>query len=226
MIKHKFIKPGQILNIISGSFLIIAAIIILMDLIILNVVQYYTLITIIDSVVIALSIGMIVMASLCLGFTKGKTYTSNGKIFCFLTICIETLLIILGIVDMVLFIKMSNSIKFSFAVSLASCLIMAIALFIGYKKSVVGTKEEIEGALKIARKPSPKIIQKSISIENAINVEKTLDLEYEKTKSDVKNVSYSSQLERIEKLYDLFEKGLISKEEYEDKKKSILSEIE
>lgn len=226
MIKHKFIKPGQILNIISGSFLIIAAIIILMDLIILNVVQYYTLITIIDSVVIALSIGMIVMASLCLGFTKGKTYTSNGKIFCFLTICIETLLIILGIVDMVLFIKMSNSIKFSFAVSLASCLIMAIALFIGYKKSVVGTKEEIEGALKIARKPSPKIIQKSISVENAINVEKTLDLEYEKTKSDVKNVSYSSQLERIEKLYDLFEKGLISKEEYEDKKKSILSEIE
>ena len=225
MIKHKFIKPGQILNIISGSFLIIAAIIILMDLIILNVVQYYTLITIIDSVVIALSIGMIVMASLCLGFTKGKTYTSNGKIFCFLTICIETLLIILGIVDMVLFIKMSNSIKFSFAVSLASCLIMAIALFIGYKKSVVGTKEEIEEALKIARKPSPKIIQKSISIENAINVEKTLDLEYEKTKSDVKNVSYSSQLERIEKLYDLFEKGLISKEEYEDKKKSILSEI-
>lgn len=225
MIKHKFIKPGQILNIISGSFLIIAAIIILMDLIRLNVVQYYTLITIIDSVVIALSIGMIVMASLCLGFTKGKTYTSNGKIFCFLTICIETLLIILGIVDMVLFIKMSNSIKFSFAVSLASCLIMAIALFIGYKKSVVGTKEEIEEALKIARKPSPKIIQKSISIENAINVEKTLDLEYEKTKSDVKNVSYSSQLERIEKLYDLFEKGLISKEEYEDKKKSILSEI-
>lgn len=225
MIKHKFIKPGQILNIISGSFLIIAAIIILMDLIRLNVVQYYTLITIIDSVVIALSIGMIVMASLCLGFTKGKTYTSNGKIFCFLTICIETLLIILGIVDMVLFIKMSNSIKFSFAVSLASCLIMAIALFIGYKKSVVGTKEEIEETLKIARKPSPKIIQKSISIENAINVEKTLDLEYEKTKSDVKNVSYSSQLERIEKLYDLFEKGLISKEEYEDKKKSILSEI-
>lgn len=225
MIKHKFIKPGQILNIISGSFLIIAAIIILMDLIRLNVVQYYTLITIIDSVVIALSIGMIVMASLCLGFTKGKTYTSNGKIFCFLTICIETLLIILGIVDIVLFIKMSNSIKFSFAVSLASCLIMAIALFIGYKKSVVGTKEEIEEALKIARKPSPKIIQKSISIENAINVEKTLDLEYEKTKSDVKNVSYSSQLERIEKLYDLFEKGLISKEEYEDKKKSILSEI-
>lgn len=225
MIKHKFIKPGQILNIISGSFLIIAAIIILMDLIRLNVVQYYTLITIIDSVVIALSIGMIVMASLCLGFTKGKTYTSNGKIFCFLTICIETLLIILGIVDMVLFIKMSNSIKFSFAVSLASCLIMAIALFIGYKKSVVGTKEEIEEALKIARKPSPKIIQKSISIENAINVEKTLDLEYEKTKSNVKNVSYSSQLERIEKLYDLFEKGLISKEEYEDKKKSILSEI-
>ena len=225
MIKHKFIKPGQILNIISGSFLIIAAIIILMDLIRLNVVQYYTLITIIYSVVIALSIGMIVMASLCLGFTKGKTYTSNGKIFCFLTICIETLLIILGIVDMVLFIKMSNSIKFSFAVSLASCLIMAIALFIGYKKSVVGTKEEIEETLKIARKPSPKIIQKSISIENAINVEKTLDLEYEKTKSDVKNVSYSSQLERIEKLYDLFEKGLISKEEYEDKKKSILSEI-
>ena len=225
MIKHKFIKPGQILNIISGSFLIIAAIIILMDLIRLNVVQYYTLITIIDSVVIALSIGMIVMASLCLGFTKGKTYTSNGKIFCFLTICIETLLIILGIVDMVLFIKMSNSIKFSFVVSLVSCLIMIIALFIGYKKSVVGTKEEIEEALKIAREPSPKIIQKSISIERAINVEKTLDLEYEKTKSDVKNVSYSSQLERIEKLYDLLEKGLISKEEYEDKKKSILSEI-
>ena len=210
MKKSKLINPAEIINIVTGSFLLITAISTFVSLISLKVIQYYVLAFIVNLFLIILGIGLIIISSLCLAFTKRKTYTSKGEKFCLLTIFLEIIIIALEIVNVLLAIKMYNRVNpmlfFYIFISVATTMF----LLVGVKESVVGSKEEIEAKLK-------PIIDKSIVMQQN-NV-------YVENKITNKNVSFNEQIDRIEKIYNLYQKGILSKEEYETKKNEILSQI-
>lgn len=210
MKKSKLINPAEIINIVTGSFLLITAISTFVSLISLKVIQYYVLAFIVNLFLIILGIGLIIISSLCLAFTKSKTYTSKGEKFCLLTIFLEIIIIALEIVNVLLAIKMYNRVNpmlfFYIFISVATTMF----LLVGFKESVVGSKEEIEAKLK-------PIIDKSIVMQQN-NV-------YVENKITNKNVSFNEQIDRIEKIYNLYQKGILSKEEYETKKNEILSQI-
>ena len=210
MKKSKLINPAEITNIITGSFLLITAISTFVSLISLKVIQYYVLAFIANLFLIILGIGLIIISSLCLAFTKRKTYTPKGEKFCLLTIFLEIIIIALEIVNVLLAIKMYNRVNpmlfFYIFISVATTMF----LLVGFKESVVGSKEEIEAKLK-------PIIDKSIVMQQN-NV-------YVENKITNKNVSFNEQIDRIEKIYNLYQKGILSKEEYETKKNEILSQI-
>ena len=195
MKKSKLINPAEIINIVTGSFLLITAISTFVSLISLKVIQYYVLAFIVNLFLIILGIGLIIISSLCLAFTKRKSYTSKGEKFCLLTIFLEIIIIALEIVNVLLAIKMYNRVN---------------PMLFFYIESVVGSKEEIEAKLK-------PIIDKSIVMQQN-NV-------YVENKITNNNVSFNEQIDRIEKIYNLYQNGILSKEEYETKKNEILSQI-
>ena len=149
MKKSKLITPGQIINIVNSSLLAITSINTLIGLIRLNVIQYYVLAFIVNFFLALLGIGLIIISSLCLRFTRRKTYTAKGEIFCFITIFLEVIIIILEIINIILIMKMSYSVNPIIFVYIFVSLTTTIFMLIGFKESVVGSKEEIETQLLI-----------------------------------------------------------------------------
>ncbi len=210
MKKSKLLSPGEIINIINSSFLIITSFNIFISLINLELVQYYVLAFIINIFLIILGIGLIVMSSLCLAFTKRKTYTLKGEKFSLLSIILEVIIIALEVANVVLTIKMFNRVNPMLFVCIFVFLTTTMFLLTSFKESVVGSKEEIETILK------PKIK------ENIVEQQATILI---KNKPNSINICFTEQINKLEKLHNLFQNGVITKEEYEEKKKNILSQI-
>ena len=211
MKKSKLINPAEIINIVNGSFLTITSISTFVSLISLKLIQYYVLAFVVNFFIIILGIGLIVISSLCLAFTKRKTYTLKGEKFCLLTILLEVIIIALEIVNVVLALNMTNRVNPILFVYIFILVTTTMFLLISFKESVIGSKEEIEAKLNPAMKPQNEITQpKTVLIKNKVNST---------------NVCLTDQMDKLEKLYSLFQKGVLTKEEYEEKKKNILAQI-
>ena len=212
MKKSKLITPGQIINIVNSSLLVITSINTLISLIRLNVMQYYVLAFIVNFFLALLGIGLIVISSLCLRFTRKKTYTAKGEIFCLITIFLEVIIIILEIINIILIMKMSYSVNPMIFVYIFVSVTTTIFMLIGFKESVVGSKEEIESKLNPIINPNAIIKQQQQQV--IIN-----------NKVVSANICFSEQMDKLEKIHNLYQNGILTKEEYEEKKKNILSQI-
>ena len=211
MKKSKLITPGQIINIVNSSLLAITSINTLIGLIRLNVIQYYVLAFIVNFFLALLGIGLIIISSLCLRFTRRKTYTAKGEIFCLITIFLEVIIIILEIINIILILKMADYINPMIFLCLFTCFVTTIFLLVGFKESVVGSKEEIDSKLNPITNPNFIIKkQQQVIINNKVASA---------------NICFSEKMDKLEKMHNLYQKGILTKEEYEEKKKNILSQI-
>lgn len=211
MKKSKLITPSQIINIVNSSLLAITSINTLIGLIRLNVIQYYVLAFIVNFFLALLGIGLIIISSLCLRFTRRKTYTAKGEIFCLITIFLEVIIIILEIINIILILKMADYINPMIFLCLFTCFVTTIFLLVGFKESVVGSKEEIDSKLNPITNPNFIIKkQQQVIINNKVASA---------------NICFSEKMDKLEKMHNLYQKGILTKEEYEEKKKNILSQI-
>lgn len=211
MKKSKLITPGQIINIVNSSLLAITSINTLIGLIRLNVIQYYVLAFITNFFLALLGIGLIIISSLCLRFTRRKTYTAKGEIFCFITIFLEVIIIILEIINIILIMKMSYSVNPIIFVYIFVSLTTTIFMLIGFKESVVGSKEEIDSKLNPITNPNFIIKkQQQVIINNKVASA---------------NICFSEKMDKLEKIHNLYQNGILTKEEYEEKKKVILEKL-
>ena len=211
MKKSKLITPGQIINIVNSSLLAITSINTLIGLIRLNVIQYYVLAFIVNFFLALLGIGLIIISSLCLRFTRRKTYTAKGEIFCLITIFLEVIIIILEIINIILIMKMFYSVNPIIFVYIFVSVTTTIFMLIGFKESVVGSKEEIDSKLNPITNPNFIIKkQQQVIINNKVASA---------------NICFSEKMDKLEKMHNLYQKGILTKEEYEEKKKNILSQI-
>ena len=217
MRKSKFLTPAGVLGIIGGSFTILTAIVILVQFTAPSIISYFLSLFIVAIMIFLIGVYTIISCSLCLYYNKKKTYTHKGKNACLISLIANGLILLFNFIETSLYFSATNhhTILFDLLVAIILNILALIFYIIGFVQSVPGSPEEIQDVL--TRRVAPinyPVVQPLVNNERPV-VDSPIA-----PKDDASN-----SIELLEKLFDLRQKGVISEEEYESKKKDLLSKI-
>ncbi len=216
MKKHKLLTPAAILGIVGCAFALIAGLSVFL---VMSLYQYlrnsYPVILLIFTLLSLGGIFGIIFCSLALGFNKKKIYSKKGALFCTISLYTNAALMALSVIGM-LSIAISQSglkIPAELILSFIVCLLSLIFYCIGVNNSIVGTSEEIAKA------------QQTINYANNIAYRSVNNQCYASTNDKSSEDTTNTLIETLEKLYNLYQNGVLTQEEYEEKKKIILEKL-
>ena len=161
-----------------------------------------------------LNIVKIVFFSVSLANIK-KAYNKKAKKLYLVSASINISVMVMLIFDIVMAINMNNNLSIGFcACLLLEALVMLFAIT-GIKDSVVDVTIECSNTKEnTTQVKEPNLCVKDSVYINANNENSTPKIKNNKTSLDV-----------LEKLYNLWQNGVITKEDYEKKKNKILSDL-
>lgn len=215
MKKNVFLKPASILAIIGGALLIIMSFVTIIQIANIRVFQYYIGYTLVNVILIILSIVKIVFFSISLANIK-KTYSKKTKKLYIVSTSINISIMLILLLDIIIAINMSNNLSIGFCACLLLEAVVMLFAITGIKNSVVdvaiycsNTKENIT-----------QVKEQNSSVKDSVYINAPIE---NNTPKIIQNNNTS--LDVLEKLYNLLQKGVITKEEYETKKNKILSDL-
>lgn len=217
MKKNKLLTPAGVLGIIGGSFTVLAAIVILVQIVVPSAIGYFLALFVVAIIIFLVGVFTIISCSLCLYCNKKKTYTPKGKTTCLISLIANGSILLFNFIEISLYFSATtpHTILFDLLVAIILNIIALIFYAIGFAQSVPGSPEEIQDVLTGRVKPiNYPVVQPLVNVERPV-VDSPLQ-----SKDDTSN-----SIELLEKLFDLRQKGIISEEEYEEKKKTILEKI-
>ncbi len=214
MKKSVFLKPAGILGIIGGALLTIMSFVSIIQIANARVFQYYIWYFLVNVILMILSIVKIVFFSVSLANIK-KAYSKKAKKLYLVSASINISVMVMLIFDIIMAINMNNNLSIGFcACLLLEALVMLFAIT-GIKDSVVDVTIECSNTKEnTTQVKGPNLCVKDSVYINANNENSTPKIKNNKTSLDV-----------LEKLYNLWQNGVITKEDYEKKKNKILSDL-
>ena len=217
MKKHKLLTPAGILGIIGSSISLLAGLSLVISVaasgVSLNIIAtQFVVILIIGIILLFVGIFGVIICSLALGANKKKTYSINGKKLCIASLAANIALLVLIFLEIVMVLSVNHTFLLDLSSAFILCLLSVIFYSIGISKSVPGTNEEINRALMpninasyiVNKQPTNEVVNKA----NETTANTTEDL-----------------IDTLEKLYNLYQNGILTQEEYEEKKKIILEKL-
>lgn len=150
----------------------------------------------------------IIICSLALAENKKKTYSSKGKKLCIVSLIANASLLAILLMTLLIYRLFILDLVAAFIL----CLLSVIFYGVGISKSIPGTQEQINEALMMAYTNNVVVVS-----ANNTNVPST--------PTNANSNGNDDLIASLEKLYNLYQNGVLSKEEYEEKKKVILEKL-
>ena len=219
MKKHKLLTPAGILGIIGSSISLLAGLSLVISVtasgVSLNIIAtQFVVILIIGILLLFVGIFGVIICSLSLGANKKKTYSINGKKLCIASLSANIALLVLIFLEIVMVLSVNHTFLLDLSSAFILCLLSVIFYSIGISKSVPGTNEEINRAL------MPNISSNASYIVNKQPTNEVVNKANETTANTTEDL-----IDTLEKLYNLYQNGILTQEEYEEKKKIILEKL-
>ena len=141
-------------------------------------------------------------------------YSINGKKLCIASLSANIALLVLIFLEIVMVLSVNHTFLLDLSSAFILCLLSVIFYSIGISKSVPGTNEEINRAL------MPNISSNASYIVNKQPTNEVINKANESTANTTEDL-----IDTLEKLYNLYQNGILTQEEYEEKKKIILEKL-
>ena len=207
MKKHKLLTPAGILGIIGSSYALLCGLIIMLNLSAYS--STYLAPFILAILLFLTGVFGVTICSVALGANKKKTYSINGRQLCIASLVANACLLALDFIEIVVMRTselIATLIYFDLYISFILCLLALIFYGVGVSKSIPGTTEEINAVL----------MASNASVMATSQIEK----------NEVNHTDDNEDLiATLERLHNLYQNGVLTKEEYEEKKKVILEKL-
>ena len=222
MKKHKLLTPAGILGIIGSSISLLAGLSLIISVaasgVSLNVIAtQFIFILVIGILLLFVGIFGVIICSLALGANKKRSYSVNGKKLCIASLAANIALLALLFFELVMELSINRTFLLDLSSAFILCLLSVIFYSIGISKSIPGTNEEINRAL---------MLNVNSNVGYIVNTQPTnpVDITLNKANESIANTT-EDLIATLEKLYNLYQNGILTQEEYEKKKKVILEKL-
>lgn len=208
MKKHKLLTPAGILGIIGSSYALLCGLIVMLNLSAYS--STYLAPFILAILLFLTGVFGVTICSVALGANKKKTYSINGRQLCIASLVANACLLALDFIEIVVMrtseFIVAGLIYYDLYISFILCLLALIFYGVGVSKSIPGTIEEINAVLMASNA--------SVMLTSQIE------------KNEVSHTDDNEDLiATLERLHNLYQNGVLTKEEYEEKKKVILEKL-